>query len=421
MRSLFAITAALCVGCAGNGDPAPDAGYEPDPGPGASAAVLALQAPACAPFSDPTVFGTLSPMQTEVRELSLINTTISQAIINEIRIDGSTAFSVGPPEGILQASCFYIPPHQHQHVLAGSCKLQLTFRPTTPGPHMATLRVLGDGFETQIPLTGAGVASGAPVLIADVPAVWFPMRSGFLIRNTGTAAIALGDPVVPAPFRFLSWNCPAILTPNGACNVSLAYEPGADVFGCSTALFRTTGPASDLAIPLAAAGPIPKLTVKTSGSGTVTSNPVGITCGPNSTCTGAFYSVPTVTLTATTNVRFNGWNEYGEGTVMCGRSTTCVAPSNGVVAEALFAPVDSMRVSITMAGTGTVRAVWNTGAGPRAVSCTSSCILYLDAPAGMTLTATTGTLIAWSGDCAGTGDCVLGTIVNDRNVTATFQ
>jgi hypothetical protein len=59
------------------------------------------------------------------------------------------------------------------------------------------------------------------------------------------------------------------------------------------------------------------LTVKLSGSGTVTSAPSGINCG--SDCTEAYYSGTAVTLTAkpATNRKFSGWSGACTGILSC--------------------------------------------------------------------------------------------------------
>jgi hypothetical protein len=80
--------------------------------------------------------------------------------------------------------------------------------------------------------------------------------------------------------------------------------------------------------------------------------------------------------------------------------------------EAWFAPATDKHVNITIVGSGNVAGV---------VNCDRSCTLDVTPGQSIDLTpSTTGTFVGWSGDCTGTANCQLGSVINDRNVTATF-
>ncbi len=150
------------------------------------------------------------------------------------------------------------------------------------------------------------------------------------------------------------------------------------------------------------------------GSGTITSNPTGIDCG--STCSLAFATGASVTLTATPTggSTFTGWSGGG-----CSGTSTCVVTMNAdtsVTATFTAAPV-THTLSVTDAGTGSV------SSSPAGISCGVTCSAVFDTGSTVTLTATpTGgsTFTGWSGGgCSGASTCVV-TMNADTGVTATF-
>jgi len=148
------------------------------------------------------------------------------------------------------------------------------------------------------------------------------------------------------------------------------------------------------------------------GSGTVTSSPAGIDCG--STCSFPFDG-GTVTLTATpadAHSTFTGWSGACTGTGTCQ-----VTMDQARSVTATFG-LDSHALTVSKSGTGS-----GTVAGsPAGVDCGSDCSESYVHGTVVTLTAaaaTGSTFTGWSGDCTGTGTCVV-TLDQARNVTATF-
>ena len=104
-----------------------------------------------------------------------------------------------------------------------------------------------------------------------------------------------------------------------------------------------------------------QLTVVLSGTGTVTSSPSGISCGP--TCTATFANNTQVTLTATAGngFAFTGWSGGG-----CSGTGTCaVTLTTATSLAATFSAVPSSTLTVTTsgAGTGTVTST------PSGISC----------------------------------------------------
>jgi hypothetical protein len=165
------------------------------------------------------------------------------------------------------------------------------------------------------------------------------------------------------------------------------------------------------------------------GTGTVTSDPVGINCtsisgAPSGTCAATYTSGTTVTLTATpaTGSVLSGWT--GAGITCLGTAPCAVTIDQARTVTATFG---RQAVNLTVQGSGT-------GAGtvtsvPTGINCTSTaavpsgtCSASYVSGMAVTLTATpeAGSVFgAWGGDCAGTGSCVV-TMTSGRSVTATF-
>jgi len=162
-----------------------------------------------------------------------------------------------------------------------------------------------------------------------------------------------------------------------------------------------------------------QLTVNKSGSGTgtVTSNPSGISCG--STCAADFPSGITVALTAapTGGSTFTGWSGGG-----CSGTGSCIVVMNAdqTVTATFTAPVNMFTLTVTPAGGG----IGTVTSSPAGIVCGATCSFAFTSPTTVTLTATAATgstFGGWSGSgCSGTGTCVV-VMTQNRSVTATFN
>jgi trimeric autotransporter adhesin len=162
----------------------------------------------------------------------------------------------------------------------------------------------------------------------------------------------------------------------------------------------------------------PTLTVTESGAGTgtVTSNPAGISCQP--TCSASFPSGTPITLTATptTGSTFTGWSGGG-----CTGTSTCVVTiTAATTVTANFAQGTSnftLTVSKTGTGTGTVTS------SPAGINCGATCSSSFASGTQITLTPTAAagsTFTGWgAGPCEGTGTCTF-TITAATTVVANF-
>jgi hypothetical protein len=149
------------------------------------------------------------------------------------------------------------------------------------------------------------------------------------------------------------------------------------------------------------------------GTGTVSSAPAGISCG--SSCSAIYPTGSSVTLTATANSgsNFDGWTGGG-----CGGATPCnLVVTAPTTVTASFTNQTAV-LTVTKIGAGTVTA------SPGNISCGSVCSAAYTIGTPVTLSATPRKhylFTGWSGGgCSSTGPCTV-TLADATTVTATFQ
>jgi hypothetical protein len=151
------------------------------------------------------------------------------------------------------------------------------------------------------------------------------------------------------------------------------------------------------------------LTVSVTGSGTVASNPSGISCP--STCSHIFTGGSQVTLTPTPA---SGWVFSSWGGA-CSGGGGCTAQMNA--AESVTATfVQDVALSVSVTGSGSVTS------SPAGINCPSTCSANFTPATQVTLTATPASdwnFSGWGGACSGVGNCVV-TMSAAQSVTATF-
>ena len=157
------------------------------------------------------------------------------------------------------------------------------------------------------------------------------------------------------------------------------------------------------------------LTVNKTGTGTVTSSPVGINCG--TACTASYASGTQVTLTAApgTGFKFSSWSGGCTGT-----STTCTTSMTAAkTVTANFVASTSYALTVRKAGTGTGTVTSN----PAGINCGTACVASYASATAIRLTATPAAgsrFSSWSGGCTGTSTTCTTTMTAAKTVTANF-
>ena len=151
------------------------------------------------------------------------------------------------------------------------------------------------------------------------------------------------------------------------------------------------------------------LTVSVVGSGTVSSNPAGISCP--STCNHAFAGGSQVTLTPTPA---SGWAFASWGGACSGSGGCTVTINAAKSVTATF--VQNVTLSVNVTGSGSVTS------SPAGINCPSTCSASFAGGTQVTLTATPANgwgFGGWGGACSGFDNCVV-TMTSAQSVTATF-
>lgn len=154
------------------------------------------------------------------------------------------------------------------------------------------------------------------------------------------------------------------------------------------------------------------------GSGSVSSVPSGISCGPS--CDADFETGTLVTLTASPSAgsTFSSWSGGG----CSGGIPTCVVVMNTIQSvTAIFdavapIPMSTLTVEKSGSGNGTVRSA------PSGIDCGGRCTASFPTNNTVTLTANPAsgsTFVGWSGACSGTSCTV--TMSSDQTVSAQFD
>jgi phospholipase C len=205
------------------------------------------------------------------------------------------------------------------------------------------------------------------------------------------------------------------LTATPAAGSSFAGWGGACAGTSSTCTLTLTANEKVTAIfNLIQASPVLTVILAGTGTGSVSSNPAGITCPP--TCSASFSLGTQVTLSETpeANSYFAGWSVSS-----CGSSSTCVVTLNSsqqVTATFNASPV----LSVTLAGTGS----GSVSSSPPGISCPTTCNASFGYGTQVTLTETpaTGSVFSgWSGACSGNSSTCTLTLTSSQQVTAAFN
>ena len=237
----------------------------------------------------------------------------------------------------------------------------------------------------------------------------YPYSYGYGVSGTFGSVMSYINP------RIGKFSNPAITCANGiACGVSETASNSAN-----NALSLNNTRVAVAGFRSAQQPPPPTsyaLTVAKSGSGTVTSSPVGINCG--TTCTANFAGGTAVTLAATpaSGYVFGGWGGACAGTGAC---TVTMDAAKSVTATFAAQPATKYTLTVAKAGTG----VGTVTSNPAGINCGTACSYEFPGGTSVALSAVpaSGYVFAgWGGACTGTGACTV-PMNAAKSVTATFN
>ena len=148
------------------------------------------------------------------------------------------------------------------------------------------------------------------------------------------------------------------------------------------------------------------------GTGTVTSSPAGINCGPD--CAETYPNGASVTITATPagGSIFAGWSGGG----CTGKDPCSLTLAADTTVTATFTRVFPLTVTKKGSGSGTVVS------SPAGIQCGSVCAAAFSGQVTLTATASPGSrFTGWGGACSGTKSTCKLTVSAAKSVTATFS
>ena len=237
----------------------------------------------------------------------------------------------------------------------------------------------------------------------------------FTVQNTRGGTVT-GMASVSAPFSIVSGS-PFTLVGAGATQaVTVRFTPTTTAVASSNISFTADGDTLSSLVTGTGVSTGSLLTVSQAGAGTgtVTSNPAGISCG--ATCSASFANGTLVSLTAApaAGSTFNGWSGGCAGTGPC---TLTMNAATGVTATFMQQSF-ALTVSNAGAGSGTVTS------SPAGISCSATCSTSFTTGTVVTLTAAPAagsTFTGWSGGgCTGTASCTV-TMTAATSITAAFM
>ncbi|MEJ7600806.1 MAG: hypothetical protein WKG01_23075 [Kofleriaceae bacterium] len=279
---------------------------------------------------------------------------------------------------------------------AGVCAITVDLTPAALTAYDGTITVTSAGMARDIPLSANGAwelnvaqsGSGGGTITSTPSGITCPGRCANLFAGEVELAVE------PDTGSWVSaWSDPACSDLRCVVRPALA---GRDV----TAYFAPGRPIS----------------VTVEGSGTVTSSPAGIACGP--TCSHVFTGEVMLTATPDVGQAFETWSE-----ITCGTSPTCVIPAGDDPVEitAFFTTGPGASLDLELAGDAAGEIVVYL-AGTRVGRCTSSCSLAVPDGTLTIAAATPHRLESLTGTgCVPDGDRCEITPPGYARVTATFR
>ena len=274
----------------------------------------------------------------------------------------------------------------------GTCRISVTFDPSTSGTQTGTLTVPGNiaGGQKTVSLSGIGSTQSAIVLspnsanFGDIQVATTSTPQQVTISNTSAAAVALTSEKMTGPFTIQTNTCASTLAGNTGCTLAVVFQP------------TVVGPASGTLIVISGQG---TQSIGLTGNG---ENPATGTVSPKSLVfpsmpEGTISAPQTVTLTNNGGVPLTGIQVLTTGDFQV--TDGCVASLNAQSACTLtvqFAPhaagAETGSIQITDSLGSQIVALSGTGAAPPTDTLTPTSLTFPATQVGDTAPAQTITL-----------------------------
>jgi hypothetical protein len=160
----------------------------------------------------------------------------------------------------------------------GSCKISVTFTPTTTGTRKAAVSITDSAPDSpqSVPLTGAGVL---PAVTFSPTSLTFPNEVVFTtspaqpvtLTNTGAGVLKIDRISVTSPFKQTN-NCPASMGPGTSCTIRVKFHPTTKGELHGAVSVKDNAPGNPQKVPLTGTGTFVQLTPAKLNFGT---QPVG--------------------------------------------------------------------------------------------------------------------------------------------------
>ena len=313
----------------------------------------------------------------------------------------------------------------------GKCTIDVSLGPSSAGPAHGAMAIdfSSGGFLSPQVLSVSGCRTEVARSPESLNFGAVPVGS---VGDTETVTISGGtfnfssftlSGVNAAEFAIANNTCGTTLS-SGTCSVDLTFTPTAAGVRKATLEIADDQNCSPQPVNLAggsSAGPfVVTAQLSGAGSGNLTSNPAGLSCGSQgTTCSANFASGKSVVVTpaADANSRFVGWSGACIGSAACDLTMTA---DRQIVAAFDLNPSLSVTLSGNTSGTGTVTST------PPGINCQfpqgGACQAYFSKGTSVQLTAAPGSgsvFDGWTGGCSGKGACTV-TMNSDQNIGGSF-
>ncbi len=316
-----------------------------------------------------------------------------------------------------------------------NCMINVTFKPTATGARSANLSVADNatGSPQSVPLTGTGTAANAPAVTLAPTALTFASQNvgtssvpqAITLTNSGNAALTITSITIAGANAsdFTETNtCPASLTANANCTISVTFKPTATGARSASVSIIDNATGSPQSVSLTGTG-------APANAPTVTLAPTSLTFASQNVGTSSAPQSVTLTNSGNAALTITGVSLTGANAGDFSQTNTCpasLAVEANCIISVTFKPTAggarTASVSIADNATGSPQAVALSGTGaattptltvaPTTLTFPSQTVQTTSSPMSVTVTNTGNSAVQFTGFSitgANSGDYALGT------------